>query len=158
IVERVGLFDPLRTIMGSEDFILWLRIAKAGGRIAYHRKPILHYRRRPDSLTADGVGLAERVIRVFGRVKSTMDLTPSEEKLLTAKMALHKATLAWQLGGRAMAESDTDAAIRHWTDANQYFKTVKLTTMLAMLRISPGFFRGLYRFHHRRAPQRSPSH
>src|SRR5947209_14193557 len=44
IVIRAGLFDT--KLRGSEDFNLWLRVLKIGGRIMYHRKPIYRYRRR----------------------------------------------------------------------------------------------------------------
>ena len=48
-LERSGLFEHERT--SSEDFHLWLRMAKNGAKIGYQRKPLLKYRVRLESLS-----------------------------------------------------------------------------------------------------------
>ena len=46
---RTGLFDE--ALRCSEDFDLWLRVLKSGGRIAYNRRVLARYRRRATSHT-----------------------------------------------------------------------------------------------------------
>ncbi len=44
---RAGLFDP--QIGGGEDWDLWLRVLRTGGRITYHRRAVACYRVRQGS-------------------------------------------------------------------------------------------------------------
>src|SRR5215207_6948796 len=71
-VERAGMFDEsLRSI---EDFDLWLRIVKGGGRIAYHRRVLARYRRRAGSLSANPAAMYEKALVVFDKAGRTLAL------------------------------------------------------------------------------------
>src|SRR6185503_16342872 len=50
-IRDVGAFDE--SIRSCEDFDLWLRIVKNGGRIVYHRQRLVLYRRHEGSLSSD---------------------------------------------------------------------------------------------------------
>src|SRR5205814_1113435 len=58
VVERrvfaeLGGFDEDRSLSGSEDYELWLRLLLAGYRFGYVPEPLVRYRRRAGSFTSD---------------------------------------------------------------------------------------------------------
>lgn len=63
VFERIGGFDPAYT--GNEDYEFWIRAANAGFRILQHRRPLVHYRRRPDSLSSDEIRMLRGMIGVL---------------------------------------------------------------------------------------------
>ena len=60
-----GLFDL--AFRGTEDFDMWLRIAKRGGHITYQRRVLGRYRRQGGSLSADPVRMIEVYSRCWAR-------------------------------------------------------------------------------------------
>ena len=139
VMVRAGLYDPaLRT---SEDFELWLRILKHGGRIAYNRKPLVKYRVRQGSLTSDPVWLHQKVLKVFEIVGRTMDLTPQERQILDQAKQSRRAWLELELGKRAYGVGDIEAALIHVDLANRYFHRRKLSLVVGILRYAPWLVR-----------------
>ena len=135
MIISAGLFDE--SLPSVEDFDLWLRVIKEGGRIAYHRDVLARYRRRPGSLTADPIWLNEHILKVLKKVKQTMDLTPSERAIVDAQLEHFQAMLRLQEGKRAFFSGDTAAAIDGLTEANRFFRNRKTSITLMMLRIAP---------------------
>ena len=134
-IVRAGLFDEaLRSV---EDFDLWLRVIKHGGRIAYHRDVLANYRRRPGSLTADPIWLSKHILRVLEKVKQTMTLTPSERATVELQQRRFQALLQLHEGKRAFFSGDTAGAIHGLTEANRFFRNRKIALTLMMLRIAP---------------------
>jgi hypothetical protein len=139
VIVRAGLYDPaLRT---SEDFDLWLRILKQGGRIAYNRKPLLKYRVRQGSLTSDPVWLYQNVLKVFEKVGRTMDLTPEERRTLDQATQSRRAWLELELGKKALSGGDSEAARIHVDRANRHFHKRKLSLVVGLLRYAPWVLR-----------------
>lgn len=134
-IMRAGLFDE--SLRSVEDFDLWLRVIKQGGRIVYHRDVLARYRRRHGSLTADPVWLSEHILVVLKKVQQTMDLTPSEKATLEAQLQHFHAMLRLQEGKRAFFSGDTKGAINGLTEANQFFRNRKVSFTLMMLRVAP---------------------
>jgi glycosyltransferase involved in cell wall biosynthesis len=134
-IFRAGLYDE--SLRSVEDFDLWLRVIKTGGRIAYHRDVLARYRRRRGSLTADPVWLTRHVLNVMDKVRDTMELTPSENAVLERQYRRFKATLSFHEGKHAFFSGDTDQAINKFTEANQFFRKPKTAFTLMMLRIAP---------------------
>jgi len=139
---NVGLFDE--SLRSSEDFDMWLRIAKAGGRIAYHRQPLVRYRRRPGSLSADPVWMCNHILAVFDKAARTMNLNARETEVLRGEQERFQRTLCLYEGRRAFFDGDTDAAVRKLTEANRLSKSSKLTASLLLLRYAPGLLRRVY--------------
>jgi glycosyltransferase involved in cell wall biosynthesis len=134
-IVRAGSFDEaLRSV---EDFDLWLRVIKNGGRIAYHRDVLARYRRRPGSLTADPIWLSQNILRVLQKVRDTVTLTPSESATVELQQQRFQALLQLHEGKRAFFSGDTAGAIHRLTEANRFFRTPKIAFTLMMLRIAP---------------------
>lgn len=134
-IVRAGLFDE--SLRSVEDFDLWLRVIKNGGRIVYHRDVLARYRRRPGSLTADPIWLSKHILRVLEKVKHTMTLTPSEQATVELQQRRFQALLQLHEGKRAFFSGDTAGAIHGLTEANRFFRNRKIALTLRMLRIAP---------------------
>ena len=132
---RAGMFDE--SLRSVEDFDLWLRVIKAGGRIAYHRDVLARYRRRSGSLTADPIWLSEHILEVLTRVKQRTDLTPSERATADMQYEHFHALLRLHEGKRAFFSGDTAGAITGLTEANRFFRNRKTAFTLMMLRVAP---------------------
>jgi GT2 family glycosyltransferase len=146
-VVRAGLFDE--SLRSAEDFDLWLRMRKQGSRIAYHRKLLVHYRRRADSLSADESGLFKSIIRVFDKVESAMILSPSEDAALKERRALYRAKLQLCEGKKAFIEGDQQTAVNSLTEANQILRSSKIKLALLFLRASPRLLLRAYKLRSR---------
>jgi glycosyltransferase involved in cell wall biosynthesis len=134
-IVRAGLFDE--SLRSVEDFELWLRVVKQGGRIAYHRDVLARYRRRSGSLTSDPIGLGHHHILVLDKIKQTMELAPSERATVDFHQRRFQALLSFHEGKRAFFSGDTVGAIHGLTEANRFFRNRKIAFALMMLRIAP---------------------
>lgn len=134
-VVRAGLFDE--TLKGAEDFDLWLRVAKSGGRIAYHRRVLSRYRRRPGSLTSDPTWMYGYMIRVLDKAESTMNLSPGEQNSLRETRARFQAERNLAEGKKAFFRGDTKTAIDSIAKANDFYSNWKLSVVLSLLRFAP---------------------
>ena len=134
-VLRVGLFDE--DLRSSEDFDLWLRIVKAGGRIEYHRRVLARYRKRRGSLSSDPVWICRHILLALEKAGRTLALTPRERETLATQQEHFRALLRFHEGKRAFFAGDAKAAIRDLSEANALLKSRKLSVMLMLLRVAP---------------------
>ncbi|MBD0325303.1 MAG: glycosyltransferase family 2 protein, partial [Pyrinomonadaceae bacterium] len=145
IMLRVGLFDE--SLRSSEDFDMWLRILKAGGRIAYLRQPLMRYRRHRASLSADPVWMCRHILKVLDKAEHTLDLTSAEREALQRQQRRYNAELNFNEGKRAFFNGDTKQAIESLTKANALSPNRKTALALRLLRLAP---RTLLRAYHLR--------
>ena len=135
IFHRAGGFDE--SLRASEDFDMWLRILKCGGRIDYNRSVLARSRRRRDSLSADNVMMCRSILRVLSKTERTQNLTPEEQRTIAEGKLKWEAFLNLSEGKRALADEDVDLAIDRLTKANRYYKKRKISLLLRLLRIAP---------------------
>jgi len=147
VILRAGLFDE--SIRSAEEFDLWLRILKQGGRIAYHRRVLWHYRRHAGGQSADPVWMLEHGLKVLNKAERTLTLTPDEQHALTQQTRRYHALLKLHKGKKAFLSGDVETAIENLTEANIYFATRKLTVALWLLRLAPGLLRRAYQWRDR---------
>jgi glycosyltransferase involved in cell wall biosynthesis len=141
-VERAGLFDE--SLRGTEDFDLWLRILKQGGRIGYHRQPLARYRRVRGSLSSSKTRMYRQALAVFDKVGRTMTLDARERDALERTSARFRAMLRLEEGKEALARNDTRAAIDGLKEANEFFNSGKLRLALLLLRLAPRALQLIY--------------
>jgi GT2 family glycosyltransferase len=134
-IVRAGMFDE--SLKVSEDFDLWLRLTRQGGRIAYHRRPLVRYRRRPDSLSSDPIRIARGALRVLDKAERTMALTASETEAVGRARRKLIAQVRLVEGKRALRDGDTQGARAALHEANLVFKRGKIWLALLLLRMAP---------------------
>lgn len=136
LLLRAGLFDE--RLRSSEDFDLWLRIIKAGGRVAYLRRPLIRYRRHSASLTADPVSMCKHILKVLEKSEQTLALTDAEVAVLRRQRRRYEAELNFNEGKRAFFGGDTETAIASLTKANALMSSRKLAISVWLMRLAPG--------------------
>jgi glycosyltransferase involved in cell wall biosynthesis len=134
-LDRVGVFDErLRT---NEDFDLWLRIAQAGWRIVYTRRPLWRYRRRGEALSADPVAMWGGALRVLEKAQRELDLSPADRAAVERASNHARAMLQLHHGKRAFFEGDFAAAAGELAEANTWLRSRKLAFAVQAIRLAP---------------------
>jgi glycosyltransferase involved in cell wall biosynthesis len=147
-ILEVGLFDV--ELRNSQDFDLWVRLAKRpGARMAFTSRVLLKQRHRPGSLASDSIKSVKAELRVMAKTALRDDLTPAERAAIESTVAMRNASLAVDHGKVSLAEGDFASARRSFQKAFDYYRSWKLRLVLFWLRLSP---RTLQRFYQLRAP------
>ena len=135
-IREAGMFDE--SIRSCEDFDLWLRILKNGGRIIYHRRPLVLYRRHEGSLSSDRVWMTRNVVAVFEKCARTMQLTSAENEVLKEEMTKNRAMLYLFEGKHQLSAGQASEALASFQKANEHLRRGKLAAVIFLLRYAPG--------------------
>lgn len=135
VIRDAGMYDE--AIRSCEDFDLWLRVVKTGGRIIYHRRPLVLYRRHEGSLSSDRIWMTRNLITVFEKCLRTLELSAPETQALTDQMHHHSAMLGLFEGKRALSAGGANAALVHFEKANEALHSSKLSVVVFFLRHAP---------------------
>lgn len=136
LLLRVGGYDE--ALGAAEDLDLWVRILRAGGRMACQRRVLAHYRKRPGSHTSDPVWLNRNFLKLLDKVERGDALVPAERDAVRAQRARCYAELRLAEGKQALLAGDAGSAIAGLRDANAYARSPKISLALACLRVAPG--------------------
>ena len=134
-VLRAGLFDE--NLRSAEDFDMWLRIVQQGGRIKYHNKVLVKYRRHSTSLSADPVWMCRHILKVFDNVRSRGVLSTADLKVLQLQTTRFRALVCLNEGKRAFFSGNARHAIAKLSEANAILRSKKIDLVLLMLRAAP---------------------
>lgn len=135
-IAHAGYFDE--ALRSAEDFDLWLRIARAGGRIAYHRAVLFQYRKRQGSLSSDPAWMWQSALRVLRKHEGDRTLSEEETAALTQSIAKFEARAGFSRGKQALLAGDVIAGAKELEAANRVLRNWKVSLILSLLRISPG--------------------
>lgn len=134
-IREVGMFDE--SLRSCEDFDLWLRIAKGGGHIIYHRRALVLYRRHEGSLSSDRVWMVRNLLAVLEKCKKTFNLTPAEVEILNEEITSNRAMLRLFEGKRALTADGASVALDHFKKANEHLRSPKLALIILLLQHLP---------------------
>jgi glycosyltransferase involved in cell wall biosynthesis len=141
-VFQVGLFDE--ALRNSQDFDLWLRLARHGTRMAYQRRTLLRYRSRDNSLSGDEVNVHRRELRVLEKVERSYDLSPAERPEVVSVIARRRAILEFELGKLYLARGEFIHARESFGKANRSGRSWKTRAALGFFRLAPRLMQSLY--------------
>ena len=134
-IRGVGMYDE--SLRSCEDFDLWLRLVKSGGRMTYHRRSLVRYRRHQGSLSSDRVWMTRHLVAVFEKCIRTLNLTAVEAEAVNEQMNHHRAMLGLFEGKRALSAGGAGAALGHFKKANAELQSPKLSLMVLCLQHAP---------------------
>lgn len=135
ILLRAGLFDE--SLASSEDFELWARILKIGGRVGWTREVLARYRRHAGSLSSDPEAIYRTAVQVYDKFAARPDLTPRERAAVLAQRERFQADLRFTEGKKAFFRGDVATAIARMTTANAVYRSRKIAATLVLLRLAP---------------------
>jgi len=85
IIERIIGFDE--TLPLNEDYDFWIRAAHAGFVFVHNPVPLGHYRRRPDSISANEIQMVTGIMRVFRHARELCADRPRELAAIHKQLA-----------------------------------------------------------------------
>ena len=138
------MYDP--ELRAAEDFDLWLRILRRGGRIVYNDRVLAYYRHRPGSHTTTAQPMLANVSRVLAKALRTMDLSDVERTAVERQVRDVRRIEARVEGKVAFHAGDMQTALRKFGDAHELSerRSLKMSLVLALLRVAPGPLRAVY--------------
>jgi glycosyltransferase involved in cell wall biosynthesis len=141
-VLDAGLFDP--AFRRSEDFDLWLRMARQGARMGYQKTIRGTHALRTEGLSGDGDALRDAQIAVYRKVLSTVKLSERESSLLRAQIDRCQALVKLDEGKDHLLSGRYHEAAVAIGQANVFYRRVRLRVISALLRVMPSAVRRMY--------------
>ncbi len=154
LIFEVGLFDE--ALRNAQDFDLWLRLARHGARLAYHRQVLLRYRSRMNSLTGDATNSLNRELRVLDKIERSYNLTPAESREVAPVIRRRQAILQFELGKLLLARGDIELGCAAFSTANNCRRTWKTQAALWLSHLAPGPMQALCLRRMRNATAKEP--
>jgi cellulose synthase/poly-beta-1,6-N-acetylglucosamine synthase-like glycosyltransferase len=143
MIVDAGLFDE--AFPNSQDFDLWLRLAKQGARINYQKKVLVHRRIYQGSLASDPIKSLGGEIKVLEKTEQRSDLTSEERAAIVRTLELRRATVEVFRGKQRLSAGEFDSALEAFRVANGHLQSWKLRLVMFWLRIAPRLLQKVYR-------------
>jgi hypothetical protein len=147
VVRRAALvsaggFD--RALRRGQDFDLWLRMARRGASMRYHRKVLTLYRRHDQALSGTALDAIERALHILRRTLERMPLSSAERTVAQRRVRVLESDLAREWGKELLRRGDFRAAREALADAVRDFRGWKVHGAWLGLYIAPQLVRKLY--------------
>jgi glycosyltransferase involved in cell wall biosynthesis len=142
LILEVGLFDE--ALRNAQDLDLWLRLARHGARLAYHRQVLLRYRSRLNSLTGDAINSHRRELSVFDKIEQSYDFTLAERAEVLAIIRDRRALLEYELGKLYLLPGDFGLARESFAKANRLKPGWKSRMALLLTQVMPRLLQTVY--------------
>ena len=120
-------------------------IAQSGAKIGYQRQQLLKYRVRNDSFSGDWITRAKRPIEVFERVSRTIELTAEQRQIVERRLREFGADFAIADGKASLLNGNFKDAANAFGEANRYHRSVRLTAIWLLTRLTPRTLLKFYR-------------
>jgi len=133
---RAGLFDE--NFRNSQDFDLWLRLARlSGARVGYQRSVLIRRRVREGSLASDPIRSLEGELEVLEAARGWRDLSTVERTAIEETLGRRRAEVEVLRGKRSLLAGEFELAARAFRAALAYRDSWKLRAVLISLRFAP---------------------
>ena len=149
VYETIGGFDE--SMRCNEDYDLWLRAAVAGFRFHRNDRPLGHYRRRDDSLSAAELKMLRGILRVYHKLRPTLLDRPGALAVLDAQVARFDTERLKVEAREALEHRDFTALGEHLAALHRRRGGAALAVMRLAARWIPGILSRAYQI--RRARQ-----
>ncbi|MEP6913283.1 MAG: glycosyltransferase family A protein [bacterium] len=141
-IIKVGLFDE--GLRNSQDFDLWLRLARHGVRSGYQKQLLLRYRCHENSLSGDEINRTARQLRVYDKIESSFDFASDEGPSVLRAIERRRALLEFELGKLYLEQGDFEKSRLAFSKANSLGRTGKTVVAVLLSRWFPGLMRRIY--------------
>ena len=138
----IGGFDA--ALRRGQDFDLWLRLARRGGRIGYQREVLVLHRLHDQNLSGTMIDQLQRPLRVLRKTIETMPLTAGERQLVERRIKVLESNLARERGKELLLRGEYDAARRAFADACGEPAGWKTQAARLALYVAPQLLRRVY--------------
>jgi hypothetical protein len=123
---------------------MWLRMARQGARLTYHRKIVVLYRFHEANISGSDLNQVERPLRILERLVTTTQLSPRESQLAHERIRYLRGDLAREQGKELLRAGNYEAARREFTRARRVISSWKLRIALLGLRVAPHLVRSIF--------------
>jgi glycosyltransferase involved in cell wall biosynthesis len=142
VYETIGGFDE--SFRTNEDYDFWLRAALAGFRFTRNDRPLGHYRRGHDSLSADDLRMVTGLLRVYDKLRGALAERPLERRLLDTQIARFETLLHEIKARHAIATGNFAAATEHLSALQERRGGPRIAVARLMAKWTPGLLARAY--------------
>jgi glycosyltransferase involved in cell wall biosynthesis/2-polyprenyl-3-methyl-5-hydroxy-6-metoxy-1,4-benzoquinol methylase len=143
IIERIIGFDE--TLPLNEDYDFWIRAAHAGFVLVHNPLPLGHYRRRPDSISANEIQMVTGIMRVFRHAAELCADRPRELAAIHKQLARFEEERLLASAKANLVHSNFEAAATDFNSLFEVRRDFSSAVIARMSRHAPGILLWAYR-------------
>lgn len=134
-IDEIGGFDcELRRV---EDFDAWIRLSLRGKRFLVNPEPLVKYRMRDNSLSADNRAQWRTKIQVLHKIAAIAVDNTVVQSVIAGEVAKLKASLEHEKGRELLDQGKVTDAVDAYRRANDIEHSVRRTFLIMSLRLFP---------------------